>query len=143
MKEPLKYGECEWGVTKGIKMANRLFNQFSFGLEKMRVSLFGEMITNGAGVPSMVANDSKGIESVVKIGTGLYRITLQDQYVRLLMVQQMNLGASTAATAEIAAQNMSLKTIDLRFRNAAGSPVDLGNGEQHLISIVLRNSTAP
>lgn len=125
-------------------MANRLFNQFSFGLEKMRVSLFGEMITSGAGVPSMVASDSKGIESVVKLGgVGVYRITLQDQYNRLLMVQHMNLGASTAATVEIAAQNMSLKTIDLRFRDAAGAAVDLGNGEQHLISIVLRNSTAP
>lgn len=125
-------------------MANRLFNQFSFGLEKMRVSLFGEMITDGAGVPSMVAADSKGIESVIKLGgVGVYRITLQDQYNRLLMVQHMNLGASSAFSVEIAAQNMSLKTIDLRFLDAAGAPVDLGNGEQHLISIVLRNSTAP
>lgn len=125
-------------------MANRLFNQFSFGLEKMRVSLFGEMITDGAGVPSMVASDSKGIESVIKLaGVGEYRITLQDQYVRLLMVQHMNLGVSTAQSVEIAAQNMSLKTIDLRFLDSAGAPVDLGNGEQHLISIVLRNSTAP
>lgn len=125
-------------------MANRLFNQFSFGLEKMRVSLFGEMITNSVGAPSFIASDSKGIESVVKLGgTGLYRITLQDSYVRLLMVQHMNLGASTAMSMEIAAQNMSLKTIDVRFLDATGAAVDLGNGEQHLISIVLRNSTAP
>jgi hypothetical protein len=125
-------------------MANRLFNQFSFGLEKMRVSLFGELITNGAGVPSMVASDSKGIASVIKIGgTGKYRITLQDQYNRLLMVQHMNLGPSSAAMVEIAAQSMPNKTVDLQFRDASGAPVDLGNGEQHLISIVLRNSTAP
>jgi hypothetical protein len=125
-------------------MANRLFNQFSFGLEKMRVSLFGEMITNGSGVPSFVAADSKGIASVVKLGgTGLYRITLQDQYNRLLMVQHINLGASTAQSVDIAAQSMANKTIDLRFRDSAGAAVDLGNGEQHLISIVLRNSTAP
>lgn len=125
-------------------MANRLFNQFSFGLEKMRVSLFGEMITDGAGVPSMVASDSKGIASVVKLaGVGLYRITLQDQYNRLLMVQHINLGASAAQSVDIAAQNMSAKTIDLQFRNAAGAAVNLGNGEQHLITIVLRNSTAP
>lgn len=125
-------------------MANRLFNQFSFGLEKMRVSLFGEIITDGAGVPSLVAGDSKGIESIVKLGgVGVYRITLQDQYPRLLMVQQMNLGASSAMSMEIAAQNMSLKTIDVRFLDSAGAAVDLGNGEQHLISIVLRNSSAP
>ena len=125
-------------------MANRLFNQFSFGLEKMRVSLFGEIQTSGSGVPSLVASDSKGMESIVKlVGTGLYRVTLQDSYVRLLLVQHINFGASTAAMVEIAAQNMTNKTIDLLFRDAAGAPVDLGNGEQHLISIVLRNSTAP
>ena len=125
-------------------MANRLFNQFSFGLEKMRVSLFGEIVTDGSGVPSIVPSDSKGIASVIKLGgTGLYRITLQDEYVRLLMVQHINLGASTAMVMEIAAQSMPNKTIDVRFLDDAGAAVDLGNGEQHLISIVLRNSTAP
>lgn len=125
-------------------MANRLFNQFSFGLEKMRVSLFGEIVTSGSGVPSIVAGDSKGIQSVIKLaGTGVYRITLQDQYPRLLMIQHMNLGASTAMSMEIAAQSMANKTIDVRFLDSAGAAVDLGNGEQHLISIVLRNSSAP
>ena len=125
-------------------MANRLFNQFSFGLEKMRVSLFCEVDTSGSGVPSLVSDASKGVASVVKLaGTGVYRLTLQDQYNRLLMVQHINLGSSTAIAMEIAAQSMANKTIDVRFLDAAGAAVNLGNGEQHLISIVLRNSTAP
>jgi len=125
-------------------MANRLFNQFSFGLEKMRVSLFGEIDTDGSGNPSLVAANSKGIASIVKLGgTGLYRITLQDQYNRLLMVQQINLGPSSAQSMDIAAQSMANKTVDVQFRDASGAAVNLGNGEQHLITIVLRNSTAP
>lgn len=124
-------------------MANRLFNQFSFGLEKMRVSLFMRMTIGAAGAPTLVADESKGIESVARIGVGLYRITLQDPYVKLLMMSELRKLSSNASQMLLSVENVNSKIIEVAFVNSAGAQVELGNGEEVRMSIVLRNSTAP
>lgn len=124
-------------------MANRLFNQFSFGLEKMRVSLFMRMDIGLVGAPTLVADDSKGIESVARIGVGLYKITLKDPYVKLLMMQDLRKLSSNAVQMLINADNSSSKEIEVAFVDKDGAQVELGNGEVVRMSIVLRNSTAP
>jgi hypothetical protein len=124
-------------------MANRLFNQFSFGLEKMRVSLFMRMTIGLTGAPTLIADESKGIESVSRIGVGLYRITLQDAYVKLLMMSELRKLSSNATQMLISVENVNNKIIEVAFVNTAGAQVELGNGEEVRMSIVLRNSTAP
>lgn len=124
-------------------MANRLFNQFSFGLEKMRVSLFMRMDIGAVGAPTLVAEDSKGIASVDRIGVGLYRITLQDPYIKLLMVQELRKLSSNAAGMLLNLDDVQNNIIEVAFVDSAGAQVELGNGEEVRISIVLRNSTAP
>ena len=124
-------------------MANRLFNQFSFGLEKMRVSLFLRMTSGAAGAPTLVASDSKGIASVQHIGVGLYRITLQDAYQKMLMMSEIRKLSSNAAQMLFNLDNSPNKIIEVAFVDSAGAQVELGNGEEVRMSIVLRNSTAP
>jgi len=125
-------------------MANRLFNQFSFGLEKMRVSLFLHMTIGAAGAPTLITDESKGIASVSRIGVGLYRITLQDQYNKFLMASNLRKLSSNAAGMLLNLESVaSSKIIEVAFVDAAGAQVELGNGEDVRMSIVLRNSTAP
>ncbi len=124
-------------------MANRLFNQFSFGLEKMRVSLFLRMTIGLTGAPTLVAADSKGIASVVRIGVGLYRITLQDAYQKMLMMSEIRKLSSNATQMLFNLDDVQNKIIEVAFVDSTGAQVELGNGEEVRMSIVLRNSTAP
>lgn len=124
-------------------MANRLFNQFSFGLEKMRVSLFLRMTIGAAGAPTLVTSDSKGIASVEHIGVGLYRIHLQDAYQKMLMMSEIRKLSSNATQMLFNLDDSANKIIEVAFVNSAGAQVELGNGEEVRMSIVLRNSTAP
>jgi hypothetical protein len=124
-------------------MANRLFNQFSFGLEKMRVSLFLRMTIGLTGAPTLVVSDSKGIASVSRIGVGLYRITLQDAYQKMLMMSEIRKLSSNATQMLFNLDDSQNKIIEVAFVNSAGAQVELGNGEEVRMSIVLRNSTAP
>lgn len=125
-------------------MANRLFNQFSFGLEKMRVSLFMHMTIGAVGAPTLIAGDSKGIESVTRIGVGLYRIKLQDSYVKLLMASDLRKLSSNAVQMLLNLDDVSAnKIMEVAFVDKNGAQVELGNGEEVRMSIVLRNSTAP
>lgn len=64
-------------------MAQRFWQQFSFGLEKMPVRLNAEIVmTNGAGTCTI--NRGKGFTSATVGATGLLTITLDDIYFRLL-----------------------------------------------------------
>jgi len=127
-------------------MANRLFNQFSFGLEKMRVSLFLSFSIDGSGDPILDAANSKGIESITKLGTpGKYRITMQDAYVKLLMVEQLPVNpVSAAVLMSLDNDDVQNKIIDIQFASlATGAGTYLSSGESRKMVLVLRNSTAP
>jgi|688.fasta_scaffold04620_28 hypothetical protein len=127
-------------------MANRLFNQFSFGLEKMRVSLFLSFSIDGSGNPVLDAANSKGIESITKLGAaGKYRITMQDAYVKLLMVEQLPVNpVSAAVLMSLDNDDVQNKIIDIQFASlVTGAGTYLSSGESRKMVLVLRNSTAP
>jgi hypothetical protein len=127
-------------------MANRLFNQFSFGLEKMRVSLFLSFSIDGSGDPVLDVANSKGIASITKLGTaGKYRITMQDAYVKLLMVEQLPVNpVSAAVLMSLDNDDVQNKIIDIQFASlVTGTGTYLSSGESRKMVLVLRNSTAP
>ena len=127
-------------------MANRLFNQFSFGLEKMRVSLFLSFSIDGSGNPVLDAANSKGIASNTKLGAaGKYRITMQDAYVKLLMVEQLPVNpVSAAVLMSLDNDDVQNKIIDIQFASlVTGAGTYLSSGESRKMVLVLRNSTAP
>jgi hypothetical protein len=127
-------------------MANRLFNQFSFGLEKMRVSLFLSFSIDGSGDPVLDVANSKGIASITKLGTaGKYRITMQDAYVKLLMIEQLPVNpVSAAVLMSLDNDDVQNKIIDIQFASlVTGGGTYLSSGESRKMVLVLRNSTAP
>lgn len=127
-------------------MANRLFNQFSFGLEKMRVSLFLSFSIDGGGNPVLDSANSKGIASVTKlVAAGKYRITLQDSYIRLLIAEQLPVNpVSAAILMSLDNDDVQNKIVDIQFVSyVTGAGTHLSPGESRRMVLVLRNSTAP
>lgn len=132
-------------------MASRTFNQFQGTLQKGVVTLFAK-VSVAAGVPTLVTtfpvsgggnqNPSNGFASVSDVGAGLYKLTLQDPYVRLLGVTVTEVAASgTASVTQV------VVTSDLVSSNTAPSltlklaAADLTTTTL-LITVNLANSTA-
>jgi hypothetical protein len=66
-------------------MANRQFrSQFQYGFEGMVVELYAQSPTALPALSPSIAANSKGIASVSRTSAGLYVITLQDSYNKLL-----------------------------------------------------------
>ena len=138
-------------------MANRRFKQFRQALEAVVTELFLEVTFGATGAPTLVTsitlpdgqtvNPSKGIASVVRTGTGAYTITLQDNYVRMLMLNHRFIDASAPASPGlyvVADNSSAISSPNIQVvLNAAGTATDPASGEQMLVQIVLSNSTAP
>lgn len=127
-------------------MANRWFNQFRLSLEKQVVDLWADVTFGSSGTPTLVTANSKGIASISHSSTGLYVVTLQNSYVRLLMVEARFINATAPAAPGMyittsSVTSASAPTVTLQF-NAAGSATDPGSGEELLLQFTLRNSTA-
>ena len=126
-------------------MANRSYSQFRFSLEKMTVDLFCRFLVGATGAPTLQTTDSKGIKSIVRNGVGDYTITLSDVYRMLLCVEYVAVSATPASiNAYIKADNSAsaTPTIRIQFVSAAGTAVELSNGEDIRMEISLRNTTA-
>lgn len=127
-------------------MANRLFNQFRLSLEKQVVDLFMDVTFGATGAPTLVKAKSKGIKSITRTSAGLYAVTLQDTYVRLLMAKHVFVNATAPAspgmyiTTETVA-TLATPVVNITF-NAAGTATDPGSGEEVRVQFTLSNSTA-
>lgn len=128
-------------------MANRTFSQFRYSLEKAVVDLYCRVTFGATGAPTLDKANSKGIASISRTSTGLFVITLQDTYQRVLHVGCVFKVASGAPAAPgmyltaDAVGTLSAPTITLQF-NAAGTATDPASGEEVKLHIALRNSTA-
>jgi hypothetical protein len=85
-------------------MANRRFEQFTFGLEHYPVQLYGSFAIGATGAVSLVRGS--GIASVTRLAVGTYQIKLEDNYYRFLNLQALFempvTGSDVAATAMVA-----------------------------------------
>lgn len=131
-------------------MANRQFQQFSFGLEKIPVSLYMKAAIGTSGAITIDVANSKGVKSVVLGTTGKYTVTLQDPYVKLISLDAVvsnATGISASPTVGIVTSGTNVNTVTggtivVQF-SAAGSATNMASGDTLLMNFVLGNSTAP
>jgi hypothetical protein len=127
-------------------MANRQFrSQFQYGFEGMVVELYAHVTYGATGAVTLDTANSKGIASVSRTSPGLYVITLQDKYNKLLHfdVAQLSTGAMAAPIVNLKAQTVSSnKTLTFQYlainNSSATDPADT---EQAFIKITLGNSS--
>jgi hypothetical protein len=127
-------------------MANRLFNQFQGTLEKSPVILWMRFTVGATGAPTLDTANSKGIKSITRNGVGNYTVVLQDSYQKLLGFNYFSVFSTPAAinafvTTEAVATNSNPNVV-FQFQSAAGTNVELANGEDIRMEFELKNSTA-
>lgn len=128
-------------------MANRFFNQFSFGLEKAPVRLYAKVAIGASGAPTLSAANSKGISSITRNSAGDYSLVLQDTYYKLMhfAVRPQNAtGISASPDVGIKANTVTSATSPgVRFVcSTGGVATDPASGDTLFIEIVLGNSSA-
>jgi hypothetical protein len=148
-------------------MANRQFQQFQASLEKGLVQLFCRVSVAAAGAvtlqkwnPSTRAYESaptsgtgsyalgsQGIKTVARTGTGLWTITLQDTYYRLLGVRMTTTATSGVATcgglAVDAASDVTAvaaPVIKVVLFSTPGTPAAPASGDKIDLRITLQNA---
>lgn len=122
-------------------MANRMFNRAQ-NLEKEVKSLFAEVSIGSSGAPTLVRG--LGIASISRSSTGLYVVTLQDKYVRLMhaSVQIMSASAEDAVSQLVSEDVDVAQTISFRIiKGSDGLVVDPASGDKLFIKIDLKNSS--
>lgn len=127
-------------------MANRSFSE-TYTLGKGVVSIFGNFTVDGAGAVTAqyptVANAAPFTVTKPAATTGVYRITLQDQFVGVYAVLATVLKAAGANVYKVdgAAADATTRVFDLQVHNTttgnAADPASLTIGFQ----LVLKNST--
>jgi len=133
-------------------MANRWFNQFKGSLEKGVVQLDGYV--NLAADASVTSETILGA-SVAKTTTGIYTITLEDSYPKLLSctVTHFSIGTNAAGLMKVvdvldkdgnsvAATLANVKKIKVATcTSSTGAPADVSVKCGFSVHIVLKNST--
>ena len=131
-------------------MANRRFNQFSGALEKGVVKLFATITTTTSG--TIGSTNAVGL-TVAKVAAeaGRYRITLQDQYTRLLSVNAIVSGAADAAYTTAKGLNTLVRNVDvaaatpildIQFaRTDTGADAEVEDSAVIYVEITLKNSS--
>lgn len=127
-------------------MANRRYYNQQFTLEPAPVTLFAHVTFGSTGAPTLDANQSRGIKSIVRNSAGNYTISLVDSYNRLLMLKHIFINSTAPASPGlyiVSEQVVSSTAPSLIVQfNAAGTATDPGSGEQVRMSIELKNSNA-
>lgn len=122
-------------------MANRNFNRFQ-ALEKEVKAIYADIAIGASGAPTLTVGT--GVASVAKGTDGVYTITLQDKYTRLVACEVAILSASAQ---DLAAQLVSedvdgAKTVVIRTIDATATEVNPASGTRLLVRIDLKNSSA-
>lgn len=129
---------------------NRAYLPHRGGIEAGIVNLSAAVSIGASGAPTTTALQIKGIASVVRSATGRYVITLQDQYVRLLAAQVTVVGTTARDSATVgtdvkvyaSAVTASTPTVTIQAVKADGTAADPGNGDQLLVLLTLKASSA-
>lgn len=125
-------------------MANRLFNQFRYGLEKKIVDIYCKAAIGATGAPTLNVASSKGVASIARTGVGAYTITMSDPYVDLMMIQFafLTAGTNTATGFNIVAVDSKVaKTYQILFVNSAGAAVELAASSTLSLKFELKDSS--
>jgi hypothetical protein len=125
-------------------MANRLFTQFRYTLEKKIVDIYGKATIAATGAPTLVATKSKGVSSIARTGTGAYTITLQDTYVDLLLagfhIELASGAPAVYAWKVVSYDSTGAKTYLIQFYNDAATAADIADGATLKFKFELKDS---
>ncbi len=129
---------------------NRAYLPHRGGIEAGIVNLSASVAIGASGAPTTTALRVKGIASIVRSSAGRYVITLQDQYVRLLAAQVTVLGTADRDSATVgtdfkvraSAVTAATPTVTIQAVKADGAAADPGNGDELLILLTLKASSA-
>jgi hypothetical protein len=107
----------------------------------------------GPAFPLQTAQGAEGVFSVARTGTGLWTITLQDAYQRLIGLTGFSslaggLSAVVAVHENTSITNMNSGTparsvLGVALLGSTGTAVDPASGERLTLRFTLQNSTAP
>lgn len=129
-------------------MANRIFNQFSWGLEKYRVQLFGKVAIGSTGACTLSAANSKGITSITRNNVGKYTIVLNDPYqkfmglkVTVLLASGLSVVGQVCVMSETVA-TAATKNIVIQCLGFDGAAVEADSGTVLYFEVNLNNTTA-
>ena len=120
-------------------MANRKFEKVQ-AIEKEIKHLYAEIAIGASGAPTLTRGT--GIASISRTSAGLYVLTLQDKYSRLMLFH----GTVKAASAEdlkvqlVSETVSSNKTVTFRCV-AVATATDPANGDSLFIKLELKNSS--
>jgi hypothetical protein len=137
-------------------MANRWTNQFSKTFEKEVNSIFCQISFGASGAPTLATSNVtsaslKGVASVSRTSTGLFVLTLQDAWVKLLYFSGSwdTSGASGAAPVGpiiyVTTNSITASPGVITFKTGDyvnGAVADPASGEILRLKIVVGNSTA-
>lgn len=129
-------------------MANRMFNQFRYSLEKAVVDLYAKVAIGATGAPTLSTANSKGIASITRNSTGDYTVVLQDKYYKLLDFRCVFLDTSGLPDAPLIGLDNSTDVTAaspvVRFVccSSVGTPADPASGETMYLHFTLANSGA-
>lgn len=121
-------------------MANRNFNRKQ-ALDKEVKELFADIAIGASGAPTL--SRGLGVASVAKTATGVYTITLQDKYNRLMHASASIMSASAEdAHAQLQSEDVDgAKTIVIRTQKADLTLVNPASGDRILVQINVKNSS--
>jgi hypothetical protein len=122
-------------------MANRNFHRVQ-SLTREVKHLFVRVSIGASGAPTLQSSDSVGVASISRTSAGLYKITLDDKYNKLLMVKMVHVSSTEEdLNSQVKAESVSVdKTIDL-FTLTGAVATDPANGDVLLLEISLKNSS--
>lgn len=123
-------------------MANRNFNRYQ-ALEKEVKAIYAIVAIGASGAPTLTAADSKGVASISRTSAGLYVLTLQDQYNKLMHLTVMQLiGTAQDIKVQLVSETTTASTKQITFRTlAAGVATDPSSGSVLYIKAELKNSS--
>lgn len=119
-------------------MAARYFTQFFYTFFKKPVLIAGKIPLSAAAAVGSVS--IKGVASVVKSGTGLYTVTLQDKYFSLVSAVGAVIDSAEGVEVGFASVNLPAKTLVVQTK-VAGVVADVSDACEVCINILLEDSS--
>lgn len=128
-------------------MASRAFTQFRYSLCKDVVDLYASITIGGTGAPTLDSGKCKGFSAISRTSAGLYSITLEDKYQRILSIGatiKVGSGSPAAPAMFLVADTVGTdKKFSIQFNDLeTPAATELGSGEVVLLHVTLSNSTA-
>lgn len=127
-------------------MANKTAFQFRYSYEREVTDIFLKVNIGASGAPTIASGNAKGVVSMSRTSAGLYVITLQQPYNRLLDLSSQSISGSSAQAAPmctiVSETVATTKLVTLQYRAIDNSTAtDPASGEVLLIKISVRNSS--